>query len=93
MELGCQYVTEPPYELVVIGSMSLSQLLCFRDQQVLEALAQGMTVYLYTPGLPASPKNRALASSLATAQRELKNWGVLFTDGRRKSSSPPRRPG
>ena len=84
LELGCQYVTEPPYELVVIGSMSLSQLLCFRDQQVLEALAQGMTVYLYTPGLPASPKNRALASSLATAQRELKNWGVLFTDGGRR---------
>ena len=84
LELGCQYVAEPPYELVVIGSMSLSQLLCFRDPQVLEALAQGMTVYLYTPGLPASPKNRALASSLATAQRELKNWGVLFTDGGRR---------
>ena len=29
-------------------------------------------------------KNRALAGSLASAQRELKNWGVLFTDGGRK---------
>ena len=25
-----------------------------------------------------------LAGSLASAQRELKNWGVLFTDGGRK---------
>ena len=84
LELGCEYVTEGPYEQVVIGSLTLSQLLCFQDQRVLEALAQGMTVYLYTPGLPASPKNRALAGTLASAQRELKNWGVLFTDGGRR---------
>lgn len=84
LELGCQYVKEPPYDLVVIGSLSLSQLLCFREEAVLSALAEGKTVYLYTPGLPQSPKNRALASSLATAQRELKNWGILFTDGGRK---------
>jgi hypothetical protein len=84
LELGCRYVKEPPYDLVVIGSLSLGQLLCFREASVLEALAEGKTVYLYTPGLPQSPKNRALASSLATAQRELKNWGVLFTDGGRK---------
>ena len=84
LEMGCTYVTEAPYELVVIGSLTLSQLLCFQDQRVLEALAEGLSVYLYTPGLPASPKNRALASSLATAQRELKSWGVLFTDGGRR---------
>ena len=51
---------------------------------MLEALAQGKPVLLYTPGLPESPKNRPLAGSLASAQRELKNWGVLFTDGGRK---------
>lgn len=84
LELGCAYVREPPYDLVVIGSLSLSQLLCFREEAVLEALAEGKSVYLYTPGLPQSPRNRALSGSLATAQRELKNWGVLFTDGGRK---------
>lgn len=84
LELGCRYVREPPYDLVVIGSLSLSQLLCFREEAVLEALAEGKSVYLYTPGLPQSPKNRSLSGSLATAQRELKNWGVLFTDGGRK---------
>ena len=84
LELGCQYVREPPYDLVVIGSLGLSQLLSFREEAVLDALSEGKTVYLYTPGLPQSPKNRALSASLATAQRELKNWGVLFTDGGRK---------
>lgn len=84
VELGYRYVTAPPYDLVVIGSLTLGQLLSFRDEQVLTALAQGMPVYLFTPGLPQSPKNRALSGSLATAQRELKNWGILFTDGGRK---------
>ena len=84
MELGFQYVQGQPYEAVVIGSLSISQLLRFREETVLTALAEGKSVYLYTPGLPESPKNRALAGSLTAAQRELKNWGVLFTDGGRK---------
>ena len=84
VELGYAYVTEAPYDVVVIGSLSLSQLLRFREERVLSALAEGKPVYLYTPGLPESPKNRMLSGSLASAQRELKNWGVLFTDGGRK---------
>ena len=80
MELGFQYVREEPYDAVVIGSLSLSQLLRFREETVLEALAEGKSVYLYTPGLPDA-KNRALAGSLASAQRELKNWGVVFSEG------------
>ena len=83
-ELGFQYVQEKPYEVVVLGSLSLSQLLRFREERVLSALAEGKPVYLYTPGLPEVPKNRALAASLTASQRELKNWGVLFTDGGRK---------
>ena len=84
MDLGFRYVQEQPYEAVVIGSLTLPQLLRFREEPVLEALAEGKSVYLYTPGLPEAPKNRALAGSLTAAQRELKNWGVLFTDGGRK---------
>ena len=83
-ELGFQYVSEPPYDAVVIGSLTLSQLLRFREEPVLTALAEGKPVYLYTPGLPEVPKTRALAGSLTAAQRELKNWGILFTDGGRK---------
>ena len=84
LDLGFEYVTEAPFDAVVIGSLNLSELLQFRSEPVLEALAQGKSVYLYTPGLPEAPKNRALSGSLTAAQRELKNWGVLFTDGGRK---------
>ena len=82
-DLGYTYVREAPYDAVVMGSLDLGQLLRFREDRVLAALADGKPVYLYTPGLP-QVKNRALAGSLASAQRELKNWGVLFTDGGRK---------
>ena len=83
-ELGFCYVQEEPFDAVVIGSLTLGQLLRFREERVLAALAAGKSVYLYTPGLPEVPKNRALAGSVTAAQRELKNWGVLFTDGGRK---------
>ena len=83
-DLGMTYVQKAPYDAVVIGSLEPGQLLRFREERVLSALAEGKTVYLYVPGLPEAPKNRALSASLAAAQRELKNWGVLFTDGGRK---------
>ena len=83
-DLGYAYVREAPYDVVVIGSLTLSQLLRFQEETVLQALAEGKPVFLYTPALPESPKNRALAGSLAAAQRELKSWGVVFTDGGRK---------
>ena len=78
------YVTEPPYDAVVIGSLSLGQLLHFQQEQVLTALSEGKPVVLYTPGLPDAPKNRALAAALASSRRELKNWGILFPDGAQK---------
>ena len=83
-DLGYTYVSAPPYDAVVIGSVSLGQLLCFREETVLEALAEGQPVILYTPGLPEAPKSRALSAALASARRELKNWGVVFTDGGQK---------
>ena len=83
-ELGYEYVQEMPYDAVVIGSLEIGQLLRFREERVLTALAQGKSVFLYTPGLPGAEKNRALAGSLASSQRELKSWGVIFTDGARK---------
>ena len=83
-DLGYDYVPAEPYDAVVIGSLTLSQALGLREERVLEALAQGKTVVLYTPGLPEVPKNRALAASLASSRRELKSWGVVFTDGGRK---------
>lgn len=82
--LGYTYVREAPYDAVVIGSMNLSEALYLNNEQVLQALAEGKPVVLYTPGLPDAPKNRALAASLASARRQMKAWGILFTDGGQK---------
>lgn len=82
-QLEYEYVAEPPYEVVVIGSLTIGELLRFREERVLAALGEGKTVYLYTSGLP-QVKNRALGAALASAQRELKSWGVIFTDGGRR---------
>lgn len=84
VSLGYAYVAEAPYEAVVVGSLELHELLRFREERVLEALAAGKQVLLYTPGLPTAPGNRALGAALTAAQRELKNWGVVFTDGGQK---------
>ena len=82
-DLGYTYVSAPPYDGVVIGSLTLGQLLCFSHEAVLSALAEGLPVLLYSPGLPVC-KNRALSVDLAAANRRLKNWGVVFTDGSQK---------
>lgn len=81
---GYTYVAEPPFDTVVIGSLSLGQTLCFAEERVLCALSEGKSVVLYTPGFPESPKNRALAAALASKRRELKSWGIVFTDGAQK---------
>ncbi len=83
-DLGCEYVASGDYDMVVIGSLRLGELLRFSQEPVLEAQAAGKQVLLYTPGLPEAKGNRALGASLASARRELKNWGVVFTDGGRK---------
>ena len=83
-DLGYEYVQGGDYDGVVIGSLSLSQLLHFSSEPVLQALAEGKSVVLYTPGLPVCSQNRALSASLTSAQRQLKSWGVVFTDGAQK---------
>ena len=83
-DLGYEYAEKPPYDGVVIGSLSISQLLHFDLNEALCALAEGKPVAVYTPGLPDAPKNRALAAALASGKRQLKSWGVLFVDGSQK---------
>ena len=82
-DLGCRYTGED-YEGVVIGSLTIAQQLHFDNEAVLGALAEGKPVLLYTPGLAEAPRNRGLAAALASARRELKSWGVVFTDGGQK---------
>lgn len=83
-DLGYTYVRDGDHDAVVIGSLTLSGLLCFSCDPVLEALAAGKQVILYEPGLPEAKGSRGLSAALASRRRELKNWGVVFTDGGQK---------
>lgn len=81
--MGFQYVKEPPYEAVMLGSMSLGELLCFRQEQALEALSLGLPVYLYIPGTPRlTGKNRRLETEVGSALNRLRALGVQLTEGK-----------
>ena len=83
-DLGYTYESTPPYDGVVIGSLTLGQALCFANEPVLSALAEGKPVVCYAPGFPQAVKNRALGAALASARRNMKNLGIVFTDGAQK---------
>ena len=77
-ELGLEYVNAPPYDAVLLGSITLGALLCFQEEHVLAALANGIPVYAWLPGLPHAGKNPGLGRRLARARRELQELGVIF---------------
>lgn len=83
-DLGFTYEPTPPYDAVVIGSLSLGQALMFTNEQALLALAEGKKVVCFEPGFPQSLKNRALGAALASSRRNMKNLGIVFTDGGQK---------
>lgn len=80
--LGYQLTAAPPYEAVLIGSLTAAELLSFADGRVLEALLRGLPVYLYEGGLRyrahAATANRALWARITAAERALRQWGVRF---------------
>ena len=83
-DLGYTYTDAPPYDAIVIGSLTISQALYFADEEALQFLSEGKSVICYAPGFPQSPKNRALGAALASSRRNMKNWGIVFTDGAQK---------
>lgn len=83
-DLGFTYESTPPYDAAVIGSLTVGQALFFSQEQVLCMLAEGKPVVCYAPGFPQAPKNRALGAALASARRNMKAWGIVFTDGGQK---------
>lgn len=81
-DLGYRYVKETPYEAVVLGSLTIGELLYFRQERVLEALLEGKPVYLYLPGVPkGAGRNRHLEAELVSALNRLRAWGVVILDG------------
>ena len=83
-DLGVSYEAAPPFDAVVIGSLTLGQALVFANEQALLALSEGKRVICYEPGFPVAPGSRALSTALASAKRNMKNLGIVFTDGAQK---------
>ncbi len=83
-DLGFTYEGNPPFDAVVIGSLSIGQALVFANEQALLALAEGKKVVCYEPGFPQSPGSRPLSTALATAKRNMKNLGIVFVSGGQK---------
>lgn len=81
-DLGWNYVSAPPYEAVMIGSLSAGGLLRFPDGPCADALLSGVPVLLWEEGLEyrryAHTANRVLWSRLLSAERQLKQLGVRF---------------
>ena len=92
-ELGYSYVTEGPYEAVVIGSLTISQLLRFREERVLQALAEGKPVHLYTPGLPQVSKTGHWQQRQPQRGGNCKAGAWYSPMVPRSSWSPPKTPG
>lgn len=86
--LGYRLTDKAPYEAVLIGSLTASELLRFTDGPVLDALLRGLPVFLYEGGLTyrahAATANRALWARLTAAERALRQWGVQFYGGHRE---------
>lgn len=80
--LGYDPVGYPPYDAVVIGSLTLGELLHFSHTATLEALVLGKPVYLWEPGLPHfSGGNRHLTAKFQSAVQQLQQFGIQFYGG------------
>ena len=44
LDLGYTYVTAPPYDAIVIGSLTLGEALYFANEEALQFLAEGKSV-------------------------------------------------
>lgn len=79
-ETGYRYVTEPPYDAVILGSMNAYQLLHFPDEQSLNALLEGKPVYFCQSGelwrQQQKTAPRELFAALLQAHRRLLRLGV-----------------
>ena len=82
MPLGLTYTAAAPYGAVMIGSMSMGQLLHFGVPEALTALIEGLPVYFWLPGLEhrrlGGQLNPKLYAACLAAERELRDWGAEF---------------
>ena len=73
---------KPPYDVVLLGSMTARQVLQFPCGTCIQALLEGKPVYAWEEGLSyrsfRHTANRSLWSKLLSAERQMKQLGVQF---------------
>ncbi len=73
-------VTEAPYDAVLIGSLTVSELLAFSNDAICEALLNGIPVYITEAGLPSYryrySQNRPFLAKIQAAERQLRQLGI-----------------
>lgn len=79
-DLPFQPVDKPPYDAVVLCTLTPAQLLSMPDDTVCRALLEGVPVYLREEGLEhrkfSKTSAKSLYSLLLSRERQLKNLGV-----------------
>ncbi len=80
-DLGVSYVREGSFEAVVLGSAGIGAFLRYDFPELLTALLQGQTAYLWLPGLEhrqLGPEGcPALYGACLARERELAQWGAI----------------
>lgn len=82
ISLGLTYTAVPPYDEVMVGSLSIGDLLYFRCPEALTALMEGIPVYIWKPGMEHRQLGQQFSPRLYAqclrAERELRDWGAYF---------------
>ena len=90
---GWRFVTDGPYEAVILGSLTAAELLRFPDEASAQALLEGKPVYYCPEGLDyrrhAKTASRALWSALLAAERRLRAGAGAEKRPRHGGGGPP----
>ena len=86
-DTGYHYTDRPPYDAIVIGSLSAAELLHFSNTAVWNALLNGTPVYLNEDGLEyrayRATANRLLWMRLQEQEKQLQQYGVQLLSASR----------
>ena len=89
---GWRFVTDGPYEAVILGSLTAAELLRFPDEASAQALLEGKPVY-YCPARcgprKKAPPSRGRACCACAAARRNTSRRTLSARGRATGSSSP----
>jgi len=91
------YTDKPPYDVVLLGSMTARQVLQFPCDTCIQALLERKPVYVWEDGLSyrafRHTSNQSLWSRLLSAERQMEQLGVQFLGQQQIKQLGAARPG